>query len=133
MKTIEEELKMIKTAHSRLLNQYKELEKVVKVYSTKLNVLDEYVQEQLIELNNIKQVNNKYPLVAGSRYMEEIVEIISTNEVEWQGNPYNNYEVKLKDREELYTIFISTKYKLEPKLMIKFYYSGEGKLSGVRF
>lgn len=132
MKTVEEELKMIKTAHSRLLNQYKELEKVVKLYSTKLNVLDEYVQEQLIELNNNKKTAVKYTLVVGSRYMEEISEIISTNEVEWQGSTYNNYEVKLKDREELYTIFISTKYKLEPKLTIKFFYSGEGKLSGVR-
>ena len=132
MKTVEEELKMLKTAHSRLLNQYKELEKYINVVSNKLINLDEYVQKEFIQLNNTRPVFVKNPLLVGSRYIECISEIISTNEVQWQGSPYNNYEIKLKDREELYTVFISSKYKLEPKLMIKFFYSGEGKLSGIK-
>jgi hypothetical protein len=47
MATIEEELKMVKTAHSRLLNQHKELEKIVLNLLQDQEELNKYVQEQM--------------------------------------------------------------------------------------
>jgi len=132
MATVEEELKMIKTAHSRLLNQHKELEKVVLDLINNQKELNQYVQEQLIEMNNTQPPKVKSPLVIDNIYREEISEVISSNEVEWQGAPFVSYEIKLKDRQEVFTCFISLKYRLLTGFTIRFTYDGNGKLKQLR-
>jgi hypothetical protein len=132
MITIEEELKMIKTAHSRLLNQYKELEKLVKIISGKHNELEEYVQKQFIELSNTQPPKVKSSFIIDNIYREQISEIVSSNQVEWQGGQYVSYEIKLKDREEIFTCFISLKYRLMVGFTIKFTYDGTGKLKQLK-
>ena len=132
MATIEEELKMVKTAHSRLLNQHKELEKIVLNLLQDQEELNKYVQEQMIEMNNTQPPKVKNPLVVDNLYREQISEIISTNQVEWQGSQYVSYEIKLKDREEIYTCFISLKYRLMSGFTIRFTYDGNGKLKQLR-
>ena len=132
MSTVEEELKMVKTAHSRLLNQHKELEKIVLNLLQDQKELNKYVQEQMIEMSNIQppKVNNQF--ILGNRYREKIVEIISSKQVEWQGSQYVSYVIRLNKREEIYTAFISLKYNLLPGFMIDFTYEGEGKLKSIK-
>jgi hypothetical protein len=132
MSTVEEELKMVKTAHSRLLNQHKELEKIVLNLLQNQKELNKYVQEQMIEITNIQppKVNNQF--ILGNRYREKIVEIISSKQVEWQGSQYVSYVIRLNKREEIYTAFISLKYNLLPGFMIDFTYEGEGKLKSIK-
>jgi DNA mismatch repair ATPase MutS len=132
MESIKEELKMVKTAHSRLLNQHKELEKVVLNLLQDQKELNKYVQEQLIELNNTQPPKVKSQFVIGNRYREKIIEIISSKQVEWQGSQYVSYVIKLNEREEIYTAFISLKYNLLPGFMIDFTYEGEGKLRSIK-
>jgi hypothetical protein len=132
MATIEEELKMIKTAHHRLLNQHKELEKVVLDLINTQKGLNQYVQEQLIQMSNTQPPKVKNPLVIDNIYREQISEIISTNQVEWQGGQYVSYEIKFNDREEIYTCFISLKYRLLAGFTIRFTYDGNGKLKQLR-
>jgi hypothetical protein len=132
MEKIEQELKTIKVAHSRLLNQYKELEKKLVTLMTDQKELEKYVQQQLIEMNNTQppKVNNQF--ILGNRYREKIVEIISSKQVEWQGSQYVSYVIKLNKIEEIYTAFISLKYNLLPGFMIDFTYEGEGKLKSIK-
>ena len=132
MATIEEELKMVKTAHSRLLNQHKELEKVVMDLINTQKELNQYVQEQLIEMSNTQPPKVKIPFVIDNIYREQISEIISTNQVEWQGGQYVSYEIKFNDRQEIYTCFISLKYRLLSGFTIRFTYDGNGKLKQLR-
>jgi len=132
MGTVEEELKMIKTAHHRLLNQHKELEKVVMELINTQKELNQYVQEQLILMSNTQPPKVKIPFVIDNIYREQISEIISTNQVEWQGGQYVSYEIKFNDREEIYTCFISLKYRLLAGFTIRFTYDGNGKLKQLR-
>lgn len=132
MTKIEEELKMIKTAHSRLLNQHKELEKIVLNLLSDQKELNKYVQEQIIEMSNTQPPKVKNQFIIGNRYREKVIEIISTKQVEWQGSQYVSYVIKLNEREEIYTAFISLKYNLLPGFMIDFTYEGEGKLRSIK-
>lgn len=132
MATIEEELKMVKTAHSRLLNQHKELEKIVLNLLQDQKELNKYVQEQMIEMSNTQPPKVKTQFVIGNRYREKIFKIISSKQVEWQGSQYVSYVIKLNEREEIYTAFISIKYNLLPGFMIDFTYEGEGKLRSIK-
>jgi hypothetical protein len=132
MEKIEQELKTIKVAHSRLLNQYKELEKKLVTLMTDQKELEKYVQQQLIEMNNTQPPKVKYSLQPDNIYKEEISEIISSNEVEWNNGKYVNYEIKLKDREEIYKAFVGIKYRLLSGFIIKFNYEGSGLLRQVR-
>jgi hypothetical protein len=132
MSTVEEELKMIKTAHSRLLNQHKELKELVLLILDKSGKLEKYVQEQLIELNNTQPPKVKSQFIVDNVYREQISEILSTNQVEWQGGQYVSYEIKFNDREEIYTCFISLKYRLLAGFTIRFTYDGNGKLKQLR-
>ena len=132
MSKVEEDLQMMKTAHSRLLNQHKELEKLVVLVAGKFNELEKYVQEQLIELNNTQPPKVKSQFIVDNIYREQISEIISTNQKEWQGGQYVAYEIKLNDREEIYTCFISLKYRLLAGFTIRFTYDGNSKLKQIR-
>jgi hypothetical protein len=132
MSKVEEDLKMMKTAHSRLLNQHKELKELVLRIMDEQIKLEKYVQEQLIELNNTQSPKVKSQFVIGNRYREKIIEIISSKQVEWQGSQYVSYVIKLKEREEIYTAFISLKYNLVSGFMIDFTYEGEGKLRSIK-
>jgi len=132
MSKVEEDLQMMKTAHSRLLNQHKELEKLVVLVAGKFNELEKYVQEQLIELNNTQPPKVKSQFIVDNVYREQISEILSTNQVEWQGGQYVSYEIKFNGREEIYTCFISLKYRLLAGFTIRFTYDGNGKLKQLR-
>lgn len=132
MATVEEDLKMMKTAHSRLLIQHKELEKLVITLTGKFNELEKYVQEQLIELNNTQPPKVKSQFIVDNVYREQISEIISTNQKEWQGGQYVSYEIKLNGREEIYNCFISLKYRLLAGFTIRFTYDGNGKLKQLK-
>jgi hypothetical protein len=132
MATIEEELKMVKTAHSRLLNQHKELDKLVIKICESQHKFEQYVHEQLIELNNTQPPKVKNQLQIGNRYREKIVQVISSKQVEWQGSQYVNYVIKLNEREEIYTAFISLKYNLLAGFLIDFTYDGDGKLRSIK-
>ena len=132
MSKIEEDLQMMKTAHSRLLNQHKELEKLVLRIFDAQNRLEKYVQEQLIELNNTQPPKVKSQFIVDNIYREQISEILSTNQVEWQSGQYVSYEIKFNGREEIYTCFISLKYRLLAGFTIRFTYDGNGKLKQLR-
>jgi hypothetical protein len=132
MSKVEEDLQMMKIAHSRLLNQHKELKELVLRIMDEQLKLEKYVQEQLIELNNTQSPKVKSQFVIGNRYREKIIEIISSKQVEWQGSQYVSYVIKLNEREEIYTAFISLKYNLVPGFMIDFTYEGEGKLRSIK-
>jgi hypothetical protein len=146
MATIEEELKMVKIAHSRLLNQHKQLEKNVLDLINNQKELNQYVQSQLIETSisltemriSIKEINYpqpikvKNPFIIDNVYKEQISEIISIEEVDWKSERFINYEIKFKEREEIYTCFVSLRYKLLPNIIIKFTYDGNGKLKKLR-
>jgi flagellar biosynthesis chaperone FliJ len=133
MENLLDELKMVKVAHSRLLNQYKDLDKKLNSLTNNHRELERYVQEQLVELVKSQSKVTKQPFVNDNIYIETISEIISnSDEIEWNNGKYINYEIKLKDREELFTAFVSLKYRLLVGFTIKFTYVGNGKLSKIR-
>jgi hypothetical protein len=139
MATIEEEIQMIKTAHSRLFNQLKQLESdfnslIVDSNLCNTNIANSIkdLQEQLVELRNTQPPKVKPALIIDNVYRERISEIISGNKVEWNNGQYMNYEIKLKDREEIFNAFISIKYRLVPGFIIKFTYSDNSKLKNIR-
>ena len=133
MENLLDELKMVKVAHSRLLNQYKDLDKKLNSLTNNHRELERYVQEQLVELVKSHSKVTKQPFVNDNIYIETISEIISnSDEIEWNNGKYINYEIKLKDREELFTAFVSLKYRLLVGFTIKFTYVGNGKLSKIR-
>lgn len=139
MATIEEELQMVKTAHSRLFNQLKQLESdfnslIVDSNQTNINLGNKIkeLQEQIVEISNTQTPKVKQPFVIDNTYRETISAVLSTNQVEWNNGQYVNYEIKLKDREEIYTAFISLKYRLVPGFIIKFTYNDNGKLKNIK-
>lgn len=138
MKQIEQEIQVLKTAHSRLHNQYQNL---LKDYQSIFNYLDKLnekqfnfeklILEQIEDLKEIKPVR-KPEFIAGNIYTSQISEVFSEKEVYWNNGKYLDYEIKFKGREEIYLAFISIKYRLLPNFNIKFMYEGNGKLRNVK-
>lgn len=134
-----EQIEMLKKAHSRLYNQYNQLSKDLDIMKNKEKELFEYffnhihnLQETINELKSIQQPKVVQSFLVDNIYKEQISEIISQEEKDWKNQNFINYEIKLKGREEIYTVFLSLKYRLLPGFNIKFLYDGSGKLKNVR-
>lgn len=111
MATIEEELQMVKTAHSRLFNQLKQLESdfnslIVDANLSNINLTNKIkeLQEQID--NFILPPQPKEIFKDASNYTSIIEDIVTIEETIWNNNIYLNMEVKLIGKEELYKIFV---------------------------
>lgn len=138
MKPIDEEIQVLKTAHSRLYNQFQNL---IKDHQMLLNYFNELNEKQsnfekviYQQVEDLKQIGpiRKPEFFAGNIYTAQISEVLSEREVDWNNSKYVNYEIKFKEREEIYLAFISIKYRLLPNFNIKFMYEGNGKLKNVK-
>lgn len=137
MATIEEELQMVKTAHSRLFNQLKQLE-------NDFNSLIVDANQNNISLNNkIKLLQEKLDgitiptqpkenLKRGSSYTGVISEIVTFEETEWKNKKWLNMELKLVGREELFKVFILKGNKPSTGNKIRFTYQEEDKLYSMK-
>jgi hypothetical protein len=139
MATIEEELKMIKTAHGRLFNQFKQLENDINSLivdlnlsninmSTKIKELQQQIDSYQIPSKPIEQFKNN------CCYSSTITEIVSTQEVKWDNKDFLDLDVKLIGRpEQIFKIFISKKNSVEVGNKIRFTFNEEhNKLSKIK-
>ncbi len=111
MATVEEEIKMLKNAHSRLFNQFKQLENdfnslIVDINQSNINYSNKIklLQEQINDITIPPQPKEMFK--DGCSYTSTIEEIVSKEETIWDKKTCLNMEVKLVDREELYKIFV---------------------------
>jgi hypothetical protein len=135
--TIEEKLYQLEKAHSRLFNMYQNLlgdfEKlklnltnIINDDSIKIKSLEQIVEE-------LKSTQPKLPFVDGNTYQDVIEEIVDTNKINWNNKNCVQLEVKLKGREELYTVFVLEKNAPKVNNRIRFIYSSEdNKLSKLK-
>ena len=138
MATIEEELKMVKTAHSRLFNQFKQLESDFNSLIVDANISNINMSAKIKELQ--EQIDNfilppqpKESFKDGSSYTGEILEIVTTEPTEWKNKSFYNLEVKLVGRDELYKIFVLKENKPRPGSRIRFTYQlQDNKLCGIK-
>jgi len=102
---------MLKNAHSRLFNQFKQLENdfnslIVETnrsnihYSAIIKLLQEQIEDIVIPSQP------KETFKDGSNYTSTIEEIITIEETIWDKKTCLNMEVKLVDREELFKVFV---------------------------
>jgi len=110
MATIEEELKMIKTAHARLFNQFNQLsndyEKLVKIVGDNYNHFQSINTIMWKEIELKKPAQPKEVFKDANNYTSTIENIVTIEETNWNNNVYLNMEVKLIGREELYKVFV---------------------------
>ncbi len=139
MKTTEDEIKLLKQAHSRLNEDYKSLYKKYTELDKCIIAMNSYIQSQVLnistEIDNIKStqpVKLKPAMTIGNNYMEKISEIISCEKKNWNNSDFSNYILKLEQREELYTAFVSIKNELKAGIKIRFNYDGDGKLKQIK-
>lgn len=137
MATIEEELQMVKTAHSRLFNQLKQLE-------NDFNSLIVDANQNNISLNNkIKLLQEKIDGITiptqlkenfkeGSSYTGVISEIVTVEQTEWKKKSFLNIELKLVGREELFKVFVLEENKPSNGNKIRFTYQLEDKLYQIK-
>jgi hypothetical protein len=137
MATIEEELKMVKTAHSRLFNQLKQLESDFNSLIVDANLSNINMTNKIKELQ--KQIDNfilppqpKENFKEGSSYTAEILELVTIEPTEWKNKSFLNIELKLVGRDELYKIFVLKENKPRPGNRIRFTYQLEDKLYQVK-
>ena len=137
MATIEEELQMVKTAHSRLFNQLKQLESdfnslIVDSNQSNINLGNKIkeLQEQLNNVNIVPKPMESFK--EGSSYTGIISEIITIEQTEWKGKSFFNIELTLFGREEIYKIFILKENKPSAGNRIRFTYQLENKLYQVK-
>lgn len=137
MATIEEELQMVKTAHSRLFNQLKQLESdfnslIVDANLSNINMTNKIkeLQEQID--NFILPPQPKENFKEGSSYTGEILEIVTVEPTEWKNKSFLNIELKLVGRSELYKIFVLKENKPRPGNRIRFTYQLEDKLYQIK-
>jgi hypothetical protein len=111
MATVEEELQMVKTAHARLFNQFKQLENDLNSLIVEANKNNTNFASAIKELQ--KQFDNltippqpKEIFKDASNYTSTIEDIVTIEETSWNNNLYLNMEVKLIGKEELYKIFV---------------------------
>jgi predicted nuclease with TOPRIM domain len=137
MKTIEEEIKLLKTAHQRLFNQYQELNKNYDDLKERFIILNNYIQE--VDKENyefrIKLIKStpKESFKDGKNYSDIVDEIISSEIVQWNSKQFINMELKLVDRNELFKAFVPKGN--EPKVgnKVKFtYIITDNKLSKLK-
>ncbi len=138
MATIEEELKMVKTAHSRLFNQFKQLENdfnslIVDANMSTVNISNKIKDLQQQIDNFILPPQSKENFKDGSSYTGEILEIVTIEPTEWKNKSFYNLEVKLVGRDELYKVFVLKENKPRPGNRIRFTYQlQDNKLSGLK-
>lgn len=105
--TIEERLIQLEKAHSRLYNQYQNLQKDFNGLEEFVhNVLYLIVKDNCKAIRDLKDFQPKEKFIDGNTYMETIEELISIKEVKWDGKDFLDAEVKLFSRPEIYKIFI---------------------------
>jgi len=128
MATIEEKIKQLENAHSRMYNQQKELTELVIKLQDKLTGELEKITTQLKELK--QEVPDTLPqqLIEDKKYNGQITEIISSKDVVWRNMNYTNWELKLKGKEHIFLAFIKTGIILEPGMLVKFTYKHYLKL-----
>ena len=139
MENVQDSIKLLKKAHSRLNEDYKTLmNKHIKLNELHTNLCN-YVEEELLflyqEIGNLKSTQPskvKTPFVIGNNYMERVSEIIETKDVDWNNGKWIKYELKLIDRDELYNAFVQVNNEIRPGYNIRFNYGGEGKLKSIK-
>jgi hypothetical protein len=137
MSTIEEEIQMIKTAHSRLFNQLKQLESdfnslIVESNITNINLGNKIkeLQEQLDNVTIVPKPMESFK--EGSSYTGIISEIITIEQTEWKGKTFLNIELTLFGRQEIYKIFVLKGNKPSVGNRIRFTYQLENKLYQIK-
>ena len=137
MTIIEKDLEMVKTAHGRLYNQFKQLENDFNSLIVESNLSNINLNNKIKELQEV--INNititpqpKENFKEGSSYTGIISEIITIEETKWKNKDFLNLEIKLVGREELFKIFIIKENKLNTGNKIRFTYQLENKLYQVK-
>jgi hypothetical protein len=137
MATIEEELQMVKTAHSRLFNQLKQLESdfnslIVDSNLSNINLSNKIkqLQEQIDSIDVVPQPKENFK--EGSNYTAIISEFVTIQETQWKNKDFLNIELKLVGRNELYKIFVLKGSKPRVGDKIRFTYQPEDKLYQIK-
>lgn len=137
MATIEEELQMVKTAHSRLFNQLKQLESdfnslIVESNISNINLTNKIkqLQEQIDDISFPPQPKETFK--QGCNYTGVISEFVMVQETQWKNKDFLNIELKLVGRNELYKIFVLKGSKPRVGDKIKFTYQPEDKLYQIK-
>ena len=137
MATIEEELQMVKTAHSRLFNQLKQLENdfnslIVDANQNNISLNNKIklLQEKLDDITIPTQPKESFKI--GSSYTGVISEIVTVEETEWKNKSFLNIELKLIGREELFKVFVLKGNKPSNGNKIRFTYELEDKLYQIK-
>jgi hypothetical protein len=123
MKTTEERLLQLETAHSRLYNQFNTLHQDFVKYR-------EVMEERLSNLKGLintstEEVPAVLPetLINGKEYKAVVTEIIKSTSTKWKGMEYTNWEVKLEGKDKyVFVAFIPTEYKLAAGDNVRFTY-----------
>jgi hypothetical protein len=108
MKTTEEKVEMLLKAHERLNNHFNNLNEKYEDLKDLAVKLAEWVSdiEKTIPLRSDE-------MKVGRTYIKEIDRIVDSESVVWNGKPFVNYEIKLKDHPEIYKIFCSKDIPLQ--------------------
>jgi ribosomal protein L16 Arg81 hydroxylase len=138
MATIEEEVKLLKTAHGRLFNQYKQLENDFNSFIVDSNQLNIKLNERLKDLQEI--INNftipsqpKEAFKDGQFYIAVVEELVLEEKKDWNNGKWLKLLIKLKEREELFNAFILEGNKPKPGSIVLFTYKAdENKLNKLK-
>jgi hypothetical protein len=105
--TIEERLTQLEKAHSRLHNQYQNLQKDFNGLEEFVhNVLYSIMKDNCKSIRELKDYQPKEKFIDGNTYLETIEELISIKEVKWDNKEFLDAEVKFVARPEIYKIFV---------------------------
>lgn len=130
MKTTEERLLQLETAHSRLYNQFNTLHQDFVKYR---EVMEERLQnlKGLIKSSTEEEEVPALPetLVNGKEYKAVVTEIIKSTPTKWKNMEYTNWELKLEGKDQyVFVAFIPTEYQVQPGCNVRFTYANPFQL-----
>jgi len=129
MKTVEERLLQLETAHSRLFNQLKDVVLDIEIIKNRNGNTYLELSNKINDLKELIQPKDEVPvlpntLVNGKEYKAVISDIIKSTPTKWKNMEYTNWEVKIVGKEEyVFIAFIPTEHQLQPGDKVVFSYA----------
>lgn len=119
-----EELTQLKNAFARLHNHHNNLIEEFNQFKTYVENRFELIHSNQSEiLDELTQVQKpEVDFINGKRYSGIIEEIVSKDLVQWRGKKYFNIIAKLKNKKDLYKLFVDSNYPLEINDRIYFFF-----------
>lgn len=119
------EVELLKKAHSRLFNQLENLKTDFEKYKESMNTQVQDLKMMIKELTPKEEVKIELPekLVHNVEYKAEVTEVVEQDDVEWNGNEWTNWKLKLKGKEECYYAFCPSTQVVESGSVVRFTYT----------